>query len=50
MIHDGRRDHEDINGLPRGMKSYPKQLSRFPTMSTYELFIYLIQCIPERKE
>ena len=28
MIHDGRRDHEDINGLPRGMKIYPKQFSR----------------------
>ena len=30
MIHDGRRDHEGINGIPRGMKSYPKQLNRFP--------------------
>ena len=30
MIHDGRHDHEGINGLPQGMKSYPKQLSRFP--------------------
>ena len=30
MIHDGHRDHEGINGLPRGMKSYPKQFSRFP--------------------
>ena len=30
MIHDVRRDHEGINGLPRGMKSYPKQFSRFP--------------------
>ena len=29
MIHDGRHDHECINGLPRGMKSYPKQFSRF---------------------
>ena len=30
MIHDGCHDHEGINGLPRGMKSYPKQFSRFP--------------------
>ena len=30
MIHDGRHDHEGINGLPQGMKSYPKQFSRFP--------------------
>ena len=30
MIHDGHHDHEGINGLPRGMKSYPKQFSRFP--------------------
>ena len=30
MIHDGRCDHEGINELPRGMKSYPKQFSRFP--------------------
>ena len=30
MIHDGRRDHEGINGLPQGMKSYHKQFSRFP--------------------
>ena len=30
MIHDGCRDHEGINGLPRGIKSYPKQFSRFP--------------------
>ena len=30
MIHDGRRDHEGINGLPRGIKSYHKQFSRFP--------------------
>ena len=29
MIHDGCRDHEGINGLPRGMKSYPKQFNRF---------------------
>ena len=29
MIHDGRRDHEGINGIPRGMKSYPKQLITF---------------------
>ena len=30
MIHDVRCDHECINGLPRGMKSYPKQFNRFP--------------------
>ena len=30
MIHDGHPDHEGINGIPQGMKSYPKQLSRFP--------------------
>ena len=30
MIHDGRHDHEGINKIPRGMKSYPKQFSRFP--------------------
>ena len=30
MIHDVRRSHEGINGLPRGMESYPKQFSRFP--------------------
>ena len=30
MIHDCRRDHEGINGLLRGMKSYLKQFSRFP--------------------
>ena len=30
MIRDGRRDHEGINGLPRGMKIYPKWFSRFP--------------------
>ena len=30
MIHDDSHDHEVINGLPRGMKSYPKQFSRFP--------------------
>ena len=30
MIHDGCHDHESINGLPRGMKSYHKQFSRFP--------------------
>ena len=30
MIHDGRRDHEGINGLLRGMKIYRKQFSRFP--------------------
>ena len=30
MIHDGRHDHEGINRLPRGMKSYPKQFSRLP--------------------
>jgi hypothetical protein len=29
MIHDGR-DHEGVNGLPWGMKIYPKQFSRFP--------------------
>ena len=29
MIHDGHRDHEGINGLPQGMKSYPKQFSGF---------------------
>ena len=30
MIHDVLRDHEGINGLPRAMKNYPKQFSRFP--------------------
>ena len=30
MIHDGRCDHEGINGIPRGMKSYPIQFSMFP--------------------
>ena len=30
MIHDGRHDHEGINGIPWGMKSYPKQFNRFP--------------------
>ena len=30
MIHDGHHDHEGINGLPQGMKSYPKKFSRFP--------------------
>ena len=30
MIHDGRCDHEGNNGIPWGMKSYPKQLSRLP--------------------
>ena len=30
MIHDVRRDHVGINGLPRGMKSYPIQFNRFP--------------------
>ena len=33
MIHDGRSDHEDSNGFPRGMKSYLKQFSR---LSYYE--------------
>ena len=30
MTHDGCHDYEGINGLPRGMKSYPKQFSRLP--------------------
>ena len=30
MIHDGHHDHEGINGIPLGMKCYPKQFSRFP--------------------
>ena len=30
MIHDSYRDHEGINGIPRGMKSYLIQFSRFP--------------------
>ena len=30
MIHYGHRDHEGINGLPRGMKSYPIQFNRLP--------------------
>ena len=32
MITDGlhEHDHEGVNGLPRGMKSYLKQFSRFP--------------------
>ena len=29
MIHDGRHDHEGINGIPQGMKSYPKKICRF---------------------
>ena len=29
MNHDGHHDHERINGLPQGMKSDPKQFSRF---------------------
>ena len=33
MIHDGRCEHEGTNGIPRGMKSYPKQFSR---LSYYE--------------
>ena len=33
MIQDDRHDHEDINGLPQGMKSYPKQFRR---LSYYE--------------
>ena len=33
MIHDGRHDYESINGLPRRMKSYPKQFSQ---LSYYE--------------
>ena len=30
MIHDGHRDHEGINGLPRGMKIYPIQFNGLP--------------------
>ena len=32
LITDGlhEHDHEGVNGLPRGMKSYPKQFSRLP--------------------
>ena len=30
MIHDSSCDDEGINGIPQGMKSYHKQLSRFP--------------------
>ena len=31
MITDGLHEHhEGVNGLPRGMKSYPKQFSRLP--------------------
>ena len=29
MIHDGHRHHEGINGIPRGMKIYPKQFNSF---------------------
>ena len=29
-IHDVHHDHEGINGLPRGMKSYHIQFSRLP--------------------
>ena len=29
-MHYFHRDHEGINGLPRGMKSYPIQFKRFP--------------------
>ena len=28
MIHDGHHDREGVNGLPQGMKIYPKQFSR----------------------
>ena len=48
MIHDGLHDHEGINGIPQGMKNYPKKSLGFHTMSTYKLLIYLIQCILER--
>ena len=30
MIRDVYHDHEGINGLPLGMKIYPKQFSRLP--------------------
>ena len=30
MIHDVHYYHEGINGLRKGMKSYPKQFNRFP--------------------
>ena len=30
MIHDVPCDHEGINGLLQGMKSYLEQFSRFP--------------------
>ena len=30
MIHDGHRNHEGINRLPRGMNFFPKHFSRFP--------------------
>ena len=30
MIHDVCRDYEGINGIPRGMKIYPKQFSGIP--------------------
>ena len=33
MIYDGRRYHEGINGIPWGMRSYPKKFSR---LSYYE--------------
>ena len=29
-MHDVHHDHELINGLPRGMKIYPIQFSKFP--------------------
>ena len=30
IIHDSRRDHEGINGIPRGIQIYPIQFSRLP--------------------
>ena len=30
MIHDVLDDHEGINGIPWGMKSYPIQFNMFP--------------------
>ena len=30
LINTDGREHEGVNGLPRGMKSYPKQFSRLP--------------------
>ena len=47
MIHDGR-DHEGVNGIPRGMKIYPKQFSRFPYYEHLQI-VHLFDTIYIRK-